>query len=366
MCPQINYVGAMLMVLMMACPSPKCDADCPDTGPETVDTEDTGEAYTGPAGCETPHATFKPSSGAAVDMTAVMTAGTYTTLDQPGVLEVCPGTWFTRLLIRADVTVKGLDTTPDTTILSGGESGTILDLAGATLTVENITLNRGAGLDVEHNSGGGGIYCEGNGTVLVEDAVFSENFANDGPAIYTQYCSLEVRDTLFIDNLAEDDGGAVALWYSDADIRDTIFQDNEALDGGALALFYGELYVADTSVMNNSSKNFAGGFWTLESDVTVLDSLFEGNVNAPGTQGGGMLINGSASLNRVTFRDNGAPRGGGIFVYWEADVLGTNCSFSGNSPEDIFSADYSPEGGVSHSGSDDFSFFCEKNACSEI
>ncbi len=353
----------MLFLWLMGCTSPDCDLDCPDSG--DTDTQDTGEPYTGPPGCETPHATFMAESGGTQDLTAVMSDGTYTTLDVPGTLEVCPGTWFARLLIRADITVTGLDEGPETTILSGGESGTILDLAGATLTVKNITLNRGAGLDVDHNSGGGGVYCAEQGTVIVEDAVFSENFANDGAAIYTQECSVEISDSLFIDNLVDDDGGAVALWYSDAEIEDTVFESNVGLDGGALAIFYGELYASDLTVSNNQSTNFAGGFWTHESTVTIVDSVFEGNVNT-GTQGGGMLINGSANLNRVAFRNNSTPRGGGIFVYWEADVLGTNCSFSDNTPDDIFAADYSTNDGVSHFGSEDYSFFCEHNACSEI
>ena len=61
------------------------------------------------------------------------------------------------------------------TILSGGESGTIVEVDGVTTDLRNVTLDRGAGLDVDHNSGGGGVYCEGEGAVYADTVVFSNS-----------------------------------------------------------------------------------------------------------------------------------------------------------------------------------------------
>jgi len=366
----INYVGAqeervLLILGLLAC-SDKDETGPDDTG-DTSSPDDTGDIeYQGPEGCEEAHATFTSASGGTEDLTQVMTDGTYYTFTEDGTLEVCPGTWFTHLVAHANVTVKGLDATPDTTILSGGELGTIIEVSGPyTLRVENVTLNRGAGLDVEHNSGGGGIYCEGEGRVEVEGAVFSQNFANDGAGLYAQYCAVDVQNSLFHDNLVDDDGGALTLWFSTGLLYNVIFDNNTGLDGGAMAVFQSDLEVYNTTYSNNTSDNFAGALWVHESSATIVDSVFDANTNLD-TQGGAMLLNGSISLNRVEVTGNSAPRGGGVFVYWESDVLGTSVLFRDNSPEDIFVADYSTAGGESIWGNEDYSFFCEENACEEL
>jgi hypothetical protein len=358
----------LLLMSLLGCSDKECTEDCGDDSGETgVETDDTGDTgYTGPAGCETAHATFTATSGTVTDLTQVMTDGTYTTLEEDGTLEVCPGTWFTHLVVHANVTVSGLDEGPETTILSGGELGTVIEVSGPyTLTTENVTFNRGAGLDVEHNSGGGGLYCELEGSLVVRDSVFSENFANDGAGLYAQNCTVDVQNTLFHDNVVDDDGGALTVIASTATLYNVTFDNNVGLDGGAMAVFQSEVEIYGTTYSNNTSANFAGALWVHESTATIVDSFFDSNTNSD-TQGGALLLNGSVSLNRVEITGNSAPRGGGIFVYWEADVLGTSCLFRDNSPEDIFSADYSQNGGVSHTGTEDYSFFCEDNECAEL
>ena len=345
-----------------------CDTGCtqedsaiPDDSDSPLDTEDTGQP---PDPCDPPIATFTDEGGASQNLTDALTAGTYTTLDVPGRLSVCPGTWYTRLLLRADIEVVGLGSVREETILSGGESGTILDVAGpdTSIHVENVTLDRGAGLDTDHNSGGGGIYCEENASVSVDNAVFSNGFANDGAAIYTRDCSLEVRDTVFRDNLAEDDGGAVSLWYSTGDFEGVAFEDNQALDGGALAAFYSDLSVRNASFARNTSAYFAGGIWIYESTLDLVDSVLSQNINT-GEDGGGMLLHGQASLSGVTLSENAARRGGGVFVYYEAEVTGAHCDFAGNLEDDLFVADYSKEGGMPYTLGKDVSFTCAGNVC---
>lgn len=353
-------------------------ADTADTGaPDTADSGDTAEDSGDSAGdsgdtadtaetdwCTASLVQFEGVDGVVEDVTATFLSGAYLTLDSPGTLHVCPGTWYSRVLIRAAVAVEGHGATPAETVMSGGESGTILDVLGpvGTLEVRNVTLDRGVGLDVDHNSGGGGIYCEGEGTVLAEGVVFSNNFANDGPGLYVRYCETTVNRSEFVDNVAEDDGGAVTIWYANASFDEVTFTGNTALDGGALCVFYGSATVTNSVIEDNESAHFAGGVWTNESVLTMSDTRIANNRNTV-DNGGGILLAGEGTLERVSFEDNEAPRGGGLFVYYESIVTCTSCSFARNVAEDVYVADYSAEGGVSMTGSDDWSFSCASNVC---
>jgi hypothetical protein len=356
----------MLFAVLLGCPDTTKDSQ--DTTPpdDTDETQDTDETHdTGPEVCPTPTVTFEATDGTTQDLTALFLSGDYLTLALSGTLRVCPGTWYSRVLVRADVSVIGLGATPEETILSGGLSGTILDVAGpaVTLSVHNVTLDRGAGLDVDHNSGGGGIYCEQDGAVVVTDAIFSANEANDGPAIYTNDCSLSVTDSSFHDNVSEDDGGAITLWDSTASFDGVQVHDNRSLDGGGMAIFNSEVTAVDLSIVDNVATGFSGGIWLYNSTLALTDGVFSGNQDDSGVYGGGLLVYGSATLERVSFTGNSAPLGGGIFVYYEGVVQGSDCDFSANTPDDIFASDGTSEGGQSYAAGSGASFTCQDNAC---
>lgn len=362
----MRAISMIIFAGLLGCPGP--DTAGPDTGPQDdtdspPDTDDTDD--TTPDACATPAVTFVGTDGATHDFTETFLSGDYVTLALPGELQVCPGTWYSRVLVRADVTVVGLGNAPADTVLSGGLSGTILDVAGpnVTLDVRNVTLDRGAGLDVDHNSGGGGIYCEQDGAVIVSDALFSNNEANDGPAIYTNDCTLDVTNSDFYDNASEDDGGAVTLWDSTASFDDVQVHDNLSLDGGGMAIFNSDVTATNLSITDNTAEGFSGGIWLYNSTMSLTDGVFSGNQDEGGVYGGGLLVYGSATLQRVSFTGNSAPLGGGIFVYYEGVVHGTDCDFSGNSPEDVFASDGTAAGGLGYTGGSGISFTCEDNAC---
>jgi len=352
-----------MLALLLSCTAPEdtaqpedsvVETDSGETG-ETGETGDTGE----PEGCTgEPKALFTPVEGDVVDLTTPMRDGTFTTIDEPGTLTFCPETYYSRLLIRADVHVEGLGDAPEDTILSAGEQGTILDVSGALLTASNLTLDRGAGLDVDHNSGGGGIYCEAEGHVLGEDLIFTNNFANDGPGMYVTSCTFDLSRAVFRDNYAEDDGGALTIWFSEGTLSDILFEDNEGLDGGAIAIFDSTVSATGLTIRNNTAHNFGGGVWSLGTELTLEDTVFEGNVN-DGTNGGGLLIEDTATLTRVDFTGNDGVTGGGLFVYWDAVVTGTDCDFADNTPDDIWVADYEPEDyGHAIDAGEGYSFSC--------
>ncbi len=354
----------MIYLLMLACePQPQDSSDSEPEVPESpVDSEDSGDL---PEECADPVVTFVGTDGAETDLTEAMLSGAYTTLDTPGTLRVCPGTWFARLVVRSDVHVLGLGAAPEDTVLSAGEQGTILDFIGEGLlmTVQNVTLDRGAGLNVEHNSGGGGIYCSA-GSILVEDVVLSNCVANDGPGVYLiDACTADLQRVVFRDNVAEDDGGALTLWASEARLSEVVFENNEALDGGALAAFYSTLTLSEVDFLGNTGHNFGAGIWSQYTAVQATDVRFEGNVN-DGSNGGAWLFDGvDGALERVDFIDNTGVVDGGLFLYWDSSLSCSDCDFSGNAPNDVWVADYSEEHGHSFEVGEAASFSCAANEC---
>lgn len=358
----------LMLSFLLACTDTE-PVDSQDTSTEQDDTGDTQDTDTGePGPCAEPKVTFKGESGSSQDLTEFFTSGQYFTLAQPGTVEVCPGEWFARVLIRANVDVVGLGTDRSETILSGGEQGTILDVSGpdVTVNVSNLTLDRGAGFDPDHNSGGGGLYCAQQGLVNVDNVAFTRHFANDGSALYARDCTLNVTNSLFSDNVSEDDGGAITLWNSTGSFTDVEVSGNTSLDGGGVALFASTLTGTRLTVADNVATSFAAGMWAYESTVALTDSSFTGNSNSGTAYGGGLLVFGSADLTRVRFAGNTSPLGGGLFVYVNATVTGTDCIFETNSPQDIFAHDSTGQegkGGISYTGGNSTTFTCASNAC---
>jgi hypothetical protein len=359
----------LLSLGLTGCPKPDPNQDDTEPPDDTEGTDDTDAPddtdTTGPSPCATPTVTYEIEGGGTQDLTTMFQTGDYVTLALPGTLEVCPGTWYTHVLVRADVTIEGLGDTPAETILSGGLSGTIVDVKGpaVTATVRNLTFDRGAGLDKDHNSGGGGIYCEQEGGVVVSDAVFTHNEANDGPGMYTNGCTVSVTDAEFFDNASEDDGGAITLWTSTASFERVEVHDNSSLDGGGMAVFSSTITASDLTIADNTANGFAGGIWLYDSTLSLTDGVFSGNTDEGGVYAGGLLVYGSATLTRVSFADNSGPLGGGLFVYYEGVVQGTSCEFGDNSPEDVFASDGTPEGGKSYDLEGETSFTCQDSAC---
>ncbi len=360
----------LLMLIGLACngdtaDTASCTEDCDSAAPDDTDepTDDTGEA-TGP--CADPTVTFVRDDGVIEDYTTELTDGTYITLKFPGELQICPATWFARVVIEDDVRVVGLGDTRADTVLSGGEQGTVLDVTdGSVVSVENLTLDRGLATDIKHNSGGGGLYCENFSEVYVENVTFSNGAGNDAGGLYAYECDVEVVDAEFYGNVVEDDGGAVSLWLSNSSFRDVTFRDNLALDGGAMAMFSSTVTITDALFDDNTSTNFAGGIWVYQSSLTMSDSIISDSSNPSGLSGGGLIVYGDATLSNVTFTDNTGPVGGGVFVEVDSDITAASCTFSGNDPDDVYIADYSKEGGVAYSGVAG-TFSCESADCTGL
>ena len=134
-----------LTLLIAACagaPEPSDDSKGHDTD-DSAATDDSDDSSPEPL-CET--VTFTGLDGSRTDLTAAFTDGRPLLLDQDGTVEVCPGTWFAYLSVRAAVSLRGLGTRATDTVLSGGESHTVLTVegSGASAHLQRLTLDRGS------------------------------------------------------------------------------------------------------------------------------------------------------------------------------------------------------------------------------
>ncbi|HJN77764.1 MAG TPA: right-handed parallel beta-helix repeat-containing protein [Myxococcota bacterium] len=346
------------MLLLLSCTAPTDSAGVDDSAvveesaspDDSADSQDTGEPSCGVV-------TFSSASGE-VDYSSAFTLGEPVTLSEDGTLSFCAGTWFVLLTVEATVEVLGLGSEPARTVLSGGESGTVLVVEGADLSVENVTVDRGLAREEGNAGSGAGLRCLEGGTVRVRDAIFSNHSAYDGAGMYGRDgCSLEVEDTVFRDNEVTDDGGALRVQKSSAVLRNVTFEDNEARDAGAVILQESDVVIEGATFRGNHVRDTQGGailhYW---GTLSITDSVFEGN-DANG-RGGALSLFGDTTVRSTSFSDNHTDYGGAIYVYTTDGTLTCeDCSFSGNEPDDVAtdlggSYDY-----------DEASFVCDESGC---
>lgn len=364
----------MLLLLTLACgkeaatsyPPPAgtggATADSGDTGGATggdTDTGDTGTGATVPESCGA--VTFTPAAGAPVDYTQAFTDGEYVTLAEDGALHFCTGDWFVRLTVTAAVSVTGDSDDPAHTVLSGGETGTVIlvEGAGASVAVSALTLDRGAAFGEGNQRRGGGLRCEAGASVTLRDVVLSNHQAYDAAAMYgSDGCTITAEDVRFVDNRSEDDGGAVRLDASTLTLRRATFSGNRARDCGALFLNESDALIEDSRFEDNTSTDTQGGaVLHYYGDLTVRDSSFVSNQSSG--YGGALSLLGDAELSGVSFTDNATTEGGGVYLYPAHGALRCEgCSFSGNTPDDV-----ALEGGGSYTFDGPADFTCDEGGC---
>lgn len=228
-------------------------------------------------------------------------------------------------------------------------------------------------------------FAEIFGTMIVTNSLFSGNNSQQshGGAIYMEgdYSApmrLELNDSTFEYNEANNDGGAIYLrrMYDEALIYDTTFDLNQANNGGAVAMntqliFTGvgldlvsntastsggaitagtttlfalvdssvrgnrarngqgggvyatsmgdeyPFYLVRVQVLDNSSSMEGGGFFLRDvNNSTTEESLFEGNEAGLNSFGGGLYADDSAyvKIRNTSFRSNTAYYGGGAYI----------------------------------------------------
>lgn len=137
------------------------------------------------------------------------------------------------------------------------EATAVLNVYGGTFRKNQTTGEWG-------NDFGGAIANFNGKSVYLENAVFEENRALFGGAIYSG-TSLEMKDCHFVNNEAKEGGGAL---YATGSItaKGSFFTENKAKRGGAIGLYKCDLTVDDQSVIYKNSATEAGDDMTIDNE----------------------------------------------------------------------------------------------------
>jgi len=180
---------------------------------------------------------------------------------------------------------------------------------------------------------GGAIRCEGGSSPTVVSCIFS---GNEGSAVG---CSagtfLVLRGCRFADNHGAY-GGAINADRCALTIDHCRFIENETDGEGGAVFAYGTLAtIMHSAFIRNTAHSAAAASFHDESEVSVLECLFEGNVSS--SSGGALTfwISGPNIVDRCTFVSNAAGHEGAAL--WSEKISATyvrNCTFWGNASPD--------------------------------
>lgn len=150
--------------------------------------------------------------------------------------------------------------------------------------------------------------------IFLENCTFSNNHATSGGAININNGSLEILNSLFINNYANRYGGAIYIRESDIILRNVEIVNSTSLMGGAITSVYTNININNLTSRNNNAK-YGGG---------VIYALF-----------------GSLSLNNSILFNNSAQDGGALFVDEVNNFIAFNNTFTNNTAIGIAGAVYS-------------------------
>jgi len=168
---------------------------------------------------------------------------------------------------------------------------------------------------------GGAILNTGN--LTLNQVTFSDNWANQGGAIFNAAGEVIANDSLFSVNKAARTGGAIATTGGTVTITNSSFSGNTAgtKAGDELAAIFG-FVDGEGGAIANGSFDLPGSSLTLIGSTLGLNlSTFRGGAISSSTnEGGNLAISGSTiSANQSRF-------GGGAFHTGPADSTGLNIS----------------------------------------
>lgn len=145
------------------------------------------------------------------------------------------------------------------------------------------------------------------GKLIVRDSIVEQNSSTSsaGAILGMNNAKLEIINSWFVANQAEEMGGAIALGAAKATVSGSSFSDNVAGYGGALADFPepATYVISNSTFSGNHAKGFGGAL--------------------------NLLLASTADATHVTMVDNTAGRGHSIIVYDDAEIRLRNSIVTG-------------------------------------
>ena len=193
--------------------------------------------------------------------------------------------------------------------IDGGNYARIFNVTGNDVTLKNLIF-----INASFDNCGGAIYNTGS-QLLISNCTFINNYAYCGGAIFTNGgTSVEITNSEFISNNASIFGGAIAIQKdSTVSITGSTFENCSSIDdaGGAIYAISTDLDVKDSDFIN-CLANFGGAICSLNSKLSVTNTNFANNLAR--YEGGAIYkMYGSGSISKSSFTKNTALNGGAIF-----------------------------------------------------
>jgi len=263
-------------------------------------------------------AAWFPGGGSeAEDVTELMDSGIFHRLEH-GTLRLCEGTFSTQFefelsglsaSISSKVTVEGIGRVS----IDGRGDGRLFEVGDGVSTLELMNLRL---MNGEADSGGA-IHAQSLDLVL-EDVSFTDNHAaGPGGAVYIEDGSIEMDEVEFFRNTSNGFGAhGAAIYMISGDVTgvDVTIQGNEATgmsSGGGILLLDGRVDLEEASITNNSAGYKGGAIVNFGGDVSLVDSVVEGN---SALMGGGVYVAGDLDLVGTRLEDNSANTGGAVYL----------------------------------------------------
>lgn len=186
------------------------------------------------------------------------------------------------LVITADggnaLTIDGGD---DGVTITGSTSRILLVQAGATLTLDTMTLTGGNGISTVGSANGGALHTASGGTLHLIDTTVTGNTAGaHGGAFYNNGVTT-ITSSTFSNNTALASSGAI---YNQGTltITNSTFSGNQAGDWGG-AMWNNNILSVRYSTFSHNRAASGGGAVYLQASATILASVFANSTNHAGT-----------------------------------------------------------------------------------
>lgn len=237
---------------------------------------------------------------------------------------------------------------------AGAEGGGIW-IASGTLTVgQGVVFDGNEALGADPDQGGGALYSNGNGTMVIKNNVtFNDNKAtgasgSGGAILNNTGATLLIDGAVFTNNTANRAGGAIEDVSGDDggfdgfQVKKSTFTGNSVGtspgNGGAIHLSgNGDLLIIGGEFSNNTAGSEGGAVWNNKGTTKIIGGTYTNNVasGAGGDNGGGAIFNNGGTINvlGITATGNqatGASGSGGALLTTGGNMTVIGSTFSGN------------------------------------
>lgn len=314
-----------------------CDDDDATVNPGATEVCDGADTDCDPATSEAGSARFVSDGGAVVTMTSALKGGSTTPkraeLTTDGTLSICEGTWYSELIVDADVAIEG----HGAVTLDGADRVPLVQIEpGHDVALSGLTLTHGDGTQ------GGAVACDGSSISMTDvDAV--DNQASTGSALYADGCDVVLDGVTLTDNEAT--YGTLYVYDGDLDATDVRVQDNQA------SIY--TLYVAGTGSSGRAQVDL--------DEVEISENDLTNYVHAFFSYADVVWSGSSATGSGLTANTSGSTNFGAMYLS-QATVDAREVDL-GEGADDNASDDIFVSNGVRYRAGDDATFTCDATGC---